>query len=123
MKATELMIGDWILSPMSHPYKVYELTQDFAYFDNSEGEMADIMPKVGIKYYALTPIILTADILEKNGIKFQFGKVWYQVHNDRIQLVWEHDSSSIRICIDYVHELQHALRLCGLNDLADNFKI
>lgn len=23
----------------------------------------------------------------------------------------------------YIHELQHALRLCGLNDLADNFKI
>ena len=23
----------------------------------------------------------------------------------------------------YVHELQHALRICGLNELADNFKI
>ena len=23
----------------------------------------------------------------------------------------------------YVHEMQHALRLCGLNELADNFKI
>ena len=23
----------------------------------------------------------------------------------------------------YLHELQHALRLCGLNDLADNFKL
>lgn len=23
----------------------------------------------------------------------------------------------------YVHELQHCLRLCGLNDLADNFKV
>ena len=23
----------------------------------------------------------------------------------------------------YVHELQHALRLCGLNELADNFKV
>ena len=23
----------------------------------------------------------------------------------------------------YFHELQHALRLCGLNELADNFKI
>ncbi|MBQ0088527.1 MAG: hypothetical protein KBT27_04250 [Prevotellaceae bacterium] len=29
----------------------------------------------------------------------------------------------ISIQIKYVHELQHALRLCGLNDLADNFKI
>ena len=23
----------------------------------------------------------------------------------------------------YVHELQHALRICGLNELADNFKV
>ena len=23
----------------------------------------------------------------------------------------------------YVHEMQHALRLCGLNELADNFKV
>lgn len=26
-------------------------------------------------------------------------------------------------CGHYVHELQHALRLCGLNELADNFKV
>lgn len=25
--------------------------------------------------------------------------------------------------LDYIHELQHALRLCSLNELADNFKI
>ena len=27
------------------------------------------------------------------------------------------------VAINYVHELQQALRLCGLKDLADNFKI
>lgn len=26
-------------------------------------------------------------------------------------------------CRHYVHELQHTLRLCGLNDVADNFKV
>lgn len=26
-------------------------------------------------------------------------------------------------CGYFVHEYQHALRLCGLNDLADNFKV
>lgn len=27
------------------------------------------------------------------------------------------------ITCEYVHQLQHALRLCKLNELADNFKI
>lgn len=34
-----------------------------------------------------------------------------------------YDTNELRINIDYVHELQQALRLCGLNELADNFKI
>lgn len=29
----------------------------------------------------------------------------------------------INLRLQYVHELQHALRLCGLNELADNFKV
>lgn len=28
-----------------------------------------------------------------------------------------------KIEFKYVHQLQHALRLCGLDELADNFKI
>ena len=35
----------------------------------------------------------------------------------------EYTHSFLRINVFYVHELQHALRLCGLNELADNFKI
>lgn len=30
---------------------------------------------------------------------------------------------SINLKTPYVHELQHALRLCGLTELADNFKV
>lgn len=123
MNSKELMIGDWVVSPMGHPYKIYELTHDYAQFDNSEGAFSDVLPKVGIKYNALTPVPLTSEILEKNGIKFQFGKVWYQLHNDRLQLAWEHNGDTIRLCVDYAHQLQHALRLCGLNEIAENFKI
>ena len=68
------------------------------------------------------PIPLTAEILEKNG--------WWQ---DEIDGTY-HNTMSVYgrkapfsildgVAINYVHELQQALRLCGLKDLADNFKI
>ena len=39
------------------------------------------------------------------------------IHNDdkHLSFVWYYDLN--------IHELQHALRLCGLSDIADNFKV
>lgn len=31
--------------------------------------------------------------------------------------------ADVIVPIKYIHDMQHALRLCGLNELADNFKI
>lgn len=77
----------------------------------------------------IQPIALTAEILDKNGWKeMPSGTICY----------WDKTNKSNDIMCDsglsfsflgrtfypkYVHELQHALRLCGLNELADNFKI
>ena len=72
------------------------------------------------------PIPLTPEILEKNGW-------WYEIED-----IWLHDEVSFciekwngkfqcydinQIKLDSVHQLQHALRLCGLDELADNFKV
>ncbi len=72
------------------------------------------------------PILLTSEILEKNGW-------WYGIED-----IWLHDGVCFCIekwngkfqCYDIsqikfysVHQLQHALRLCGLDELADNFKV
>ena len=88
-------------------------------------------------------IPITPEILEKNGwlngpysrLSLQDGK-WLEFYwrEHRLQEYWEGiDEWQSHIkqlelvfkteCIFYVHELQHALRLCGLNELADNFKV
>lgn len=47
------------------------------------------------------------------------GLMWLNKDNDYFFI----SSLDAYIHIYYVHELQHALRLCGLNELADNFKV
>lgn len=76
------------------------------------------------------PIELTPDILEKN--KFIWTAYGVIHGGEDITLVQSGDywnvkpnqlSNDIFCSIWYVHELQHALRLCGLETLADNFKV
>ena len=89
------------------------------------------------------PIPLTEEILLANGFKIESdGYIWYhptysheQVyvhialrHNGNVRRVEvkKQRAHFYRDTLPYafsVHELQHALRLCGLNDLADNFKV
>ena len=134
MKAKELMIGDKVmvkvLSQIPDTYVLHTWTAN------------DYSKDIQVK-----PISLTSEILEKNGwiqCKYETCKSIYEykgLHlrhtmikrsNDR----WvanvdgivekfsnEYMHSFLRINVFYVHELQHALRLCGLNELADNFKV
>ena len=113
MKTTELMIGDKVmvkvLSQIPNTYVLHTWTAN------------DYSRDIQVK-----PIPLTPEILEKNGW-------WYNVEdmclheevgffiekfNGRFQC---YDINQIKL--DSVHQLQQALRLCGLNELADNFKI
>ena len=134
MKANELMIGDWVIVDeigCLTPIKVLEVGINYAvvYDDDSE-TMEDY----------LQPIPVTAKILEKNGFKSRdnFYEITFQrniIYNSIFRIVEFEKSGNwfFGFCdfpnlienlrINYVHELQHALRLCGLNDLADNFKI
>lgn len=84
----------------------------------------------------LEPIPLTAEILERNGFELRNGFFYHRIddkpHHYDFKLenggVFTSEGYTLQCCIyhftiRYVHELQHALRLCGLNDLADNFKL
>ena len=87
----------------------------------------------------LFPIPLTAEILEKNGWKHEFDKTEYMVKYELAQkgkdcwMMWAIKEHNLdiqkqdeklnmynlkvqRVCIpcDYVHQLQHALRLCEI---------
>ena len=78
------------------------------------------------------PIPLTPKILEKNGFwvmkKVDNGAEEYIAYAiDGLIFHYNRDNDyyfpNTPISWKYVHELQHALRLCGLNELADNFKV
>lgn len=114
MKASKLMIGDWVYNPFTR--KTLRLTF---------GRDLDLVEEL-----CLEPIPLTKEILKKNG--------WiYQKYPDDEMFIWPLDNEIEMpfrlqigmdgnrywvtagigglICpINYVHELQHALRLCGI---------
>ena len=113
MKTTELMIGDKVmvkvLSQIPNTYVLHTWTAN----DYSR----DIQ---------VNPIPLTPEILEKNGWWYDSDDMWQHEEvgfyiekwNGRFQC---YDINDIKL--DSVHQLQQTLRLCGLNELADNFKI
>lgn len=109
MKATELMIGDWVKSRTGMNVKIVCISHDY--------------PCV------YEPIPLTTEILKKNGWKND--GLWYEYLDDKATVQsCPPDMRGIINGIEikefqckYVHQYQHLLRLCGLDELADNFKI
>lgn len=131
MKANELMIADCVR---------------YVRFLQTETGKIEIIQPYHIKttndswlnIEEANPISITEDVLKANGFTEQpdvpEGCVNY-VYNNGGQIVYisrlPWDSFSIdanfhgrlSMQIQYVHELQHILRLIGINELADNFKI
>lgn len=69
----------------------------------------------------IEPVPLTPEILEKNGFKNMgfFGKCevenWKILCDTKNVAIIHKEHTDIDIPIEYVHELQHALRLCGID--------
>ena len=135
MKATELMIGDLVCLKDDTKYELPLKVDGTATDDISlEGEGF-----LGGVDGLIRPIPLTPEILEKNGFGF--------VKSSDKDTVWNGwwiykglelgtccldregnwpcciNIDDMNITCEYVHQLQHALRLCEISDLADNFKI
>ena len=118
MKATELMIGDWVNSQLDgHPIQIDE-------------EVFYIL----IKGYddGIEPIPITAEILEKNGFwvmeNVASGAEEYIAYaTDGLMFHYNRDNDyyfpNTPISWKYVHQLQQILRLAEMADLADNFKV
>ena len=138
MKATELMIGDWV----------------GRVFDDKRIDYRQVdwirTGEIGMRYQkvwaigCIEPIPLTPEILEKNGFEmFKYdGWVHYyrifgnsvipfvlhsmiggEMLSQEVDIFSTSTNTNRGIDVNYVHELQHALRLCGLNEIADNFKL
>lgn len=120
MKPDKLMIGDWVSVGNGEYYRL----EKFGFIEILRG----------LHDGDFEPIPLTAELLEKNGFRqageFRKGYGYdfpSQYYDNMIYLrtttgIWNIQCAEL-IDIKYVHELQHTLRLCGLDELANNFKI
>ena len=115
MKSSELMLGDWLqhADGSYHQVRVIEV-----------GHFACGLPHLWEYNNQFSPVLLTREILEKNGLsnrmefkRFQFidvigtqeNPIFYwtkRVEDDAVTTVQQ---------LYYVHELQHALRLCKID--------
>ena len=143
IKCRDLMVGDWITNRNGFPMQITNVGEDYAYatYEGDEGypwlfsDNKDDQPQ---------PIPLTNDILRNNDwrerplvlsldysvLSYNFvkdeGDTHLEIKRDTLIIWFNYEKglcADIIIPIKYVHQLQHALRLCKLDELADNFKI
>ena len=132
MKATDIMINDWVYlsKATKYPMRVTSIDENNCYldFEGNEGDPFDgIYGEDGI-----APIPLTEEILKLNGWdKYPFQGylsnkklIEFCLRNDGIGFYCSNENGENDIVdIHCVHELQHLLRIFGYGDLADDFKI
>ena len=119
MKASELMVGDWVftrgqIEQVTSIYDGYICTEH--YEDSYD--------------YYFEPIPITPEILEKNGFvqnPRSKSRRSHQICTDSVYISWwrgrlnilfkpfiGHSTNHVNVDGKYVHELQHALRICGI---------
>ena len=111
MEAKDLMIGDWVKIPntkVEHEFWRIGL---------------DLMQGIEDGIIEPEPIPLTLEILEKNGFEYveSWNEFWHRADGtgeSDFQLAIEGGdfiiSGVVNARIRYVHQLQHALKLCGI---------
>jgi hypothetical protein len=120
MKANEIMIGDKLKTVFSQKIvEVKEIKQNCIYTEDN-----------GYEYNEIEPIPLTPEILEKNGLeKDNHGRLYGEYFDEDInrdleitvdsktgEVWWSYNWDEYWIIrLKYVHQLQHALRLCGID--------
>lgn len=122
MKANELMIYDWV---------------EYGQYITTVRQLSDKIILSGCvgRLDEVRPVSITPEILEANGIRHykDCGRLsYYKRLEAAFTIRYEIYAGYIgielvdgnRISVDRitkVHELQHVMRLIGLNDMADNF--
>lgn len=132
MKANELMIGDWVKTPDGNGIIRLINAIDERFVVRVKGMDCRFLPDV------VEPIPLTDEILEKNGFVYISKGMLYSYYSyaadgyikvilsDLLDGEWElsidnydkfndsHTQYTNNRCFLKVHELQHALKLCGI---------
>ena len=141
MKCKEFQICDWIQDKNGFQWQIIGVGDDYAYatFEGNEGDPWEFNDKDDKP----EPIEITEDILRQNKWEVQgytlFPSEHYYVKDEGgNHLLLSHGTLSIWIACGEandgvfsdvvlpcksVHQLQQALRLAGLSEIADNFKV
>ncbi len=130
MNATELMLGDWVYAKVQ-----VDDTGTEPVFERTPKRVTDLTNSrdgiyvEGTSQFAgaeITPIPLTPEILEENGFKKdpEYIDIYWRPDCKKFCFVKENEdwyfafrAEGGHICIsecNYVHEFQHALRLCNI---------
>lgn len=109
MKPNELLVGDWVLDG-TRIAQITSITCD-GVIETTANKFSNIE--------VIEPFPLTAEILEGNGFEFDGDDIYkwgdYQlviVYKGGFLFGWVF---GYRKQLNYVHELQHVLRLCGID--------
>lgn len=118
MRASDLMIGDYVTVTPSDM-----LIQVAATHKRKVAYHACTSKLSWVREGLLRPIPLTREILEKNGMKFRTNVGWFaeddeyflEISTKGDNVYWTINDWEYSILkLNYVHELQHALRLCEI---------
>ena len=127
MKCRELQVGDWITDNTGFQLQITAVGDDYAYatFEGNEADSWELDDKDDQP----EPIPITYEILKKNGWKDSGYCIEYKDGKSIIQCVLPIMRGRINGIViedfkcEYVHQLQQVLRLAGMTDMANNFKI
>lgn len=149
IKCRALMVGDWCCDKHGFPMQITNVGDDYAYatFDGNEGDPWEFNDKDDQP----EGIPLTKEMLDANGFRYEeeHGQFYrsilgshYYMSEQCVCVEWKETSEGRKICyIDcekrkdgrgnsatirrefYVHTFQQALRVVGLSEIADNFKV
>ena len=149
MKCKELQIFDWIQDKNGFQWQIIGVGDDYAYatFEGNEGDPWEFDDKDDQP----EGIPLTKEMLDANGFSYEkdYGPFYRSILGSYFStseycvcVEWKETSEGRKICyIDcvkrkdgkessaiirrefHVHTLQQALRLVGLSEIADNFKV
>ena len=146
IRCQALMVGDWCCDQHRFPMQITTVGDDYAYatFEGNEGDPWEYDDKDDQPQ----PIEITRELLEANGwraesfmaspwngfvLTYYFVKDEGDIHLEfkcNILTIWfnyekgnDGAIADISIPIKYVHQLQQVLRIAGMTDMANNFKI
>ena len=141
MKCNELMIGDWVADKYGYQLQSVFVGNGYVSFEDDEGNLCQIDDKNNEPQ----PIEITIELLRNNGWRVKDStytsndKTYLMetiVGNNRLDwkfgtltiwLDYKNDNSVTYVDIifpcKYVHQLQQILRLAGMVEPANNFKM